>query len=668
MEKTFEITNYAAYNPNLTIQIDKYISEHSGVLGSLFTRAMQGEKVLLIAPTGSGKTYTIIQKLKEISEHGEMKSIFIVPNSINVEQIKVEYNLPGAWGDIPVLPELEKGNVVVMTWDKFIQIDKDTLKDYIAVLDEAHQPLIDMFRINKINGLYECLESTMGQIDITATPNKLDFSEYSYILEYKQNIQTQYNVKLYNCINDDTICDIITNSNKFALLKDDTKYLNFIKENNPNKIIDIITSNSRNLSDTYKEIVSKSTISRVEGLCNTSVLIAGLNIYDNDITDIIIVGEKDLATIKQYVARFRGLKSVNVHIFNKFSKEESKVFEIEWLVSERLKEVSTDIKYFNAKNTSRKFVEQVLDLSPVRLNTSKEFYWNSEKEIYIVNKIGIRNTCYTNYYKKADIQSFKVLLQEYFPNVLIIEENQNNNSARKVYNTIAKEEKDAILTILAQEKSILVGAVEVLTNKISKKTENYFIQNKINVDDLRKELEEKNIHNFIKVGNIAKIVNIYTKDVVEHKYNFNLAWCLANKGNRARGKFFAQINNVIYRDVEKLHPDLMRYTKIEDKLYNVIMNTFKEGVNYTEENLKKFADAFNLMVQGAKVTYKEVSEILNTIFIIEKKQSKRVPTVAFVYDDPFGGVQKNKYNYCKVKSLLTLDDIAKQNDLDDLSL
>ena len=79
------------------------------------------------------------------------KSIFIVPNSINVEQIKVEYEIPGAWGDIPVLPELEKGNVIVLTWDKFIQLDEEILKDYIVVLDEVHQTYIEMFRINKIN-------------------------------------------------------------------------------------------------------------------------------------------------------------------------------------------------------------------------------------------------------------------------------------------------------------------------------------------------------------------------------------------------------------------------------------------------------------------------------------------------------------------------------------
>ena len=51
---------------------------------------------------------------------------------------------------------------------------------------------------------------------------------------------------------------------------------------------------------------------KFDGICNTSVLMAGVNIYEPGITDIIIVEEKDIATIKQYVARFRDLKEVNV--------------------------------------------------------------------------------------------------------------------------------------------------------------------------------------------------------------------------------------------------------------------------------------------------------------------------------------------------------------------
>ena len=667
--KELEKVNYSNYKPNTTIQIDKYISEYEGFLRSLLIRALQGEKSLLISQTGSGKTYSILKMLKEADDLGEIKSIFIVPNSINVEQIKSEYNIPGAWGDISVISELEKGNVVAMTWDKFIQIDKDVLKDYIVVLDEVHQTYIDMFRITKINKLYENLAAAKGQIDITATPNKLDFNNYSYIMEYKQNIQTQYNIKLYDKINDNVISSIIRSSNKFALLKDDTNYLNFIKENNMGKKIDVITSNTRNLSKTYNEIVSNSTMKHVEGICNTSVLIAGLNIYEKEITDIIIIGVKDMATIKQYVARFRDLKEVNVHIFNQYEKE-SNVYDIEWLIETRLNEVYADIEYFNKKNNTSKFVEKVLELSPIRLDSSKEYYWSNETYKYLVNEIGIRNNCYTRYYTKADIQSFKTLLNEYFEDIEIVETKETDNIARKIYNQITTEEKKEVLEKLEQQKNILVGAVEVLSNKISTSTINYLHNSGVNEDDLKEELEKKNINNYLQVKNIAKTINLYSKYVIENKYNYNLAWCIANKGNRARGKFFNQINNITYREIENKYSDLMRYVKIEDKLYNFIIKMFIPGISYTEEHLKQFIEAVEMTIPGMKLTTNKLGELLAQIYNIEKNQSKKVPPIDFLFNkiyNPIHGTKK-KFNYYTVKSFLTLEDIINQNNLDDLSL
>lgn len=64
--KEMEIINYSIYNSNISIDIDRYISEHETILMTMLTRSLQGETNLLIAPTGSGKTYSIINMLKKL--------------------------------------------------------------------------------------------------------------------------------------------------------------------------------------------------------------------------------------------------------------------------------------------------------------------------------------------------------------------------------------------------------------------------------------------------------------------------------------------------------------------------------------------------------------------------------------------------------------------------
>ena len=665
-----ENINYSKYVADEEVIIEKYINQYDLSLELAKAKAKDGKNSLIVAPTGSGKTYSIINMLKRDKK---TKSIFIVPNSINVEQIKVEYNIPGAWGDIPVLPELEKGNVIVLTWDKFIQLDESILKDYIVVLDEVHQTYIEMFRINKINKLYENLGYCKGQIDITATPNKLSFNNYDYILKYEQETQTKYNVKLYNKVCDDTIRNIIENSKKFALLKDDTNYLNFIKENSPNKKIDVITSNTRNLSKAYKEIVTKSTMKKFDGICNTSVLMAGVNIYEPEMTDIIIVEEKDIATIKQYVARFRDLEEVNVHIFNKYQEKESKTYDIEWRVNKVIESRKKAIDFQNSYKLSE-FEEVTLGISPIRLSISNEYYWSDNTKQYMLNEIGIRNGCYSVYYTKANIRSFKTLLEEYFPNIEIVEIEEANNEARKVYNKITTDEKKEILAKLEQEKEILVGAVEVITNKITRLTENYLNYNGFNIEDLKEELIKKSVDQYILINNIAKTINLYTKYVIENRYNYNLAWCIALKGNRSRGKFFGQINNIIYREIENKYPELMRYVKIEDKLYDLIVKTFTPGKSYTEEHLKIFCGAFEITTKGVKITPKELGSKLNEIYNIENIRTKnlsKLHQVDFIYNKIYIPTLCNLDKQIKIntiKSFLTLEDIIDQNKLDDISL
>ena len=653
-----EKNNYSNYLPDNTVQIKKYIGENPTLLMTLIIRALQGEKSLLIAPTGSGKTKEVIEKLK----FADMKSIFIVPNAFNVEQIKEEYDILGAWGEIPVLKEIEKGNLICLTWDKFSQLDKSILKNYIVVLDEVHQTYIDMFRSSKINKLYENLSYCRGEIHITATPNKLNFNQYNYILEYKQEVQTDYKVNLYNKIDDDLIIKIINSSNKFALFKNDKKYLDFIKDNIPNRRIDVVTSDTRNFIDTYKEIVSNSTMEGSEGLCNTSVLVAGVNVNEPNITDIIIIGEKDIATIKQYIARFRNLKSCNIHIFNNY-KDESKIYEIEWLVQQLINEVSEQIERFNVVKPEGNFIMETLNIKPIRLEKSNLYYYNETLGKYEVNEIGIRNECYTRYYNNASINSFKTLLEEYFNDILIVDLEDPNNAARKKYNEIIKIEKKEALERLGTFKSELVGAVQLLTGNVNNDLLNYFNEVRTTPEAQLKNINQNVfIKEYLSIGNITKVLNLYTKYVIKNELPYEIAWSIAIKGNRARGKIFAQINHLAYRKIEKKYKKYIDDTSIEARLYRQIVRLFKPNTSYTTEHLEMFVEAFK-NVEPIKLTTKELSEKLNIIFKIDTKIIKSGNAVDnnFLYKITPTVLPDKKIKIFTIVDFTCLDDLKEEN-------
>ena len=662
-EKTYknEHINYSNYKPSEIINIDKYISEHNrGIINSI-AGSMSGETHLLISQTGSGKTYTILELLKEF----KFKAIFIVPNATNVEQIMREYDIPGAYGDLGAEEQLTKGPVVTMTWDKFAQIKDTDLSEYIAIVDEIHQTFNDMYRDDKIKGLYKNLDYCKGRIDITATPNKLDFKIYDYIVEYEPNIQTKYNVKIYNHIDDNKIIDIINNSNKFALLKDDTKYLNHIKTS-INKKADIVNSNLKDSSQTYFEIVNNSSISKIEGILNTSVIIAGVNINEPNVTDIIVVGVKDPSTIKQYVARFRDLETVNVHIFNsKYNENISNTYEIEWLVSERIKEVQYIIDSFNLMN-KREYRTQGLGLKAFKLENSSEYYYDNDDREYKLNIPGIRNHCYMNYYNNADIVSFKELLNEYFENIEIIHLDKPDNKERKESYKLQNEDKKEALKLLAEDKNLLVGANEILRNKTNSKLDMYFRENRINKDEILEQLNDKCIPSLIKIGNIKKVIDLYTKYIIENNFNYDLAWYIANKGNRSRGKFFQELNIQVFKKIEKKYPQLIDNNLIENRIYNLLTKEFKPGISYTKEHLEIFIEAIKIILPGTKLTEKEIREKLANIYVVESKQVRNVPGVDYIYYKnivPTGGTKTNIYTIKRHKKIA---DIAEDHQLSEI--
>lgn len=617
-----EIINYSQYKATEIIEVNKYISEAKRGVINCITSSISGCINLLIAPTGSGKSYTMINTLKEL----DIKALFILPNASNVQQAMVEYGIPGAYGnDLSPIRAMENGNIIAMTWDKTKQLKDIDLSEYIIVIDEIHQTFTDLYRGEAIQALYNITNRCKGRIDITATPNKLDFKIYDTITEYKQLEQTNYNITTYKGIDTKLIIDILNKSNKSALLMNDKSILTYVSEN-INKRNEVVISDNKDDNKLYNNIMINSDMGEYETLLNTSVIVAGVNINEPNITDIVIVGFKDIGTIKQYVARFRGLKEVNVHIFNTY-KEECNIYSIEWLVRSNIQGFNKVIDSLN--NNIKPTNEFDLVASTVKaIKTDDNIYFDDIEGIYKVNDFTVRGNTYRNYYNNRTIENFNILLGEYFDNIKMygsIEEQLKEEL--KEHRAELKENKDMALDILSKHKDILVGYSDIKKEKTpTYELLEYYHCNNIAIKDCIKQYKLLNIDNLIKYNGLKKIIDLYSKYVLENGFSINVAWELANMSNRKRGTVFGKINTLLYRDLQEEAPHIINNELLENKLFSYITDRFTIGTSYTEEHLKVLAKEIKEIFKLDYSTNK-LSTVLNQIYIINKSQIRSGNTI-----------------------------------------
>lgn len=658
--KESEIINYSSYKPSKVYTIDKYISEDIEGLRMAINKANEGKKVLLLAPTGSGKTYSIINTLKQLN----YKAIFILPNSANVEQAMYEYGIQGAYDNLCPLNAINNGNVVVMTWDKVSKLTETDLSDHIIVIDEIHQTYTDTYREKAIKGLYDVCKNFKGRIDVTATPNKLDFEIYNNIIEYKQNNQIKYNVKLYKGTDTKAIIDILNKSNNGAFLMNDTKELKYISCM-LNKKSDVITADTKENSKLYEEIMTKSHMGDFEALLNTTTIVAGVNIKNPNISDIILVGIKDIGTIKQYVARFRELETVNVHIFNDY-KDECKIDDIERLVSENIKKARILKDAYNlACNGNSEFSTLGLNINPINLDTN--IYFNKDTNSYEVDTLYIKSQVYKKYYNSRTLENFKYLLEEYFNDIEIIYDLKICEETLKdktMYKHDLKKAKEEAISELEKHKNILVGYDEIKKNKRSYKLMEYQSANQLSMDQVQKEYLKHGIHDLILNNSLKSIINLYSKYVLDNQFSTDLAWALAKRKNNK--KIFAQINTIIYDELKQEFPNAFRNDySLEVRIYEWLINEFKEGMSYTQEHLEYLSEALKITFgDNWSLSTDKIGKILNQIYNIDRvkiNSSVAVKNNLFYKNIlPKSATTKKRIDAYTIKSRIELSDIKKE--------
>lgn len=675
IKSMLEKQNYSSYKADSIINIDKYISENLKGIRESIKHATEGKNVLMVAPTGSGKTYSIINTLKEL----DIKALFIFPNSANVQQAIVEYKIAGAYDKIPTKHALEGNKLVAMTWDKTEQLLKEDLSEYIIVIDEIHQTYTDAFRSKAIKSLNNITNKCRGRLDITATPSKLEFEIYNKVIEYKQNIQTEYKVKLYDKINIGKVIEILNNSNNSMLLKDSISTLNYISKK-VNKKSGVVISDTKDTSKLYDRIVSYSDMEGYEVLLNTSVITAGVNINNPNVTDIIVIGEKDVGKIKQYVARARGAKSINVHIFNSYktTNEDSNVYSVEWCINENIKDVESLTNIYNkASKRDLPYRAIGIDISPINIkNIDSNIYYDKKDMCYKTDKLYIKSNAYNNYYQTRTINSFKVLLEEYFNKIEIVETEKETKKIEeeiKGHEEAIKEFKKSAIEQLEGHKKYLVGYSEIKKSMTSSNLLKYHHDMRIDNNICLKYYMEHDLYSLIINNNCRKTIDLFSDFVLDNSYSIDLSWKLATMSDEKRNLFFEQINTTIYRKINKKYANsLLNDDNIGTYTYNYINFNFGVGTSYTKEHLEALAvDLQTFLATKKKLTIKKISLILQSIFVIEVKQHRGVTGLPYKYYKnilPNPVTDKKVIRVYTIKKHIDIEDIKKELGLIDNDL
>lgn len=659
-----EIINHADYKANEKYYIDKYISEENLSIVNLL---LDNRDSLLIAPPGSGKTYEIIQTCKRFN----IKSIFVLPLASNVEQTANTYDLYCAYDKLDLIEALEKSeNIVVCTWDKLQQLKNCGISEYKIILDEVHQIYTDLYREKAIDNMLNIINRAKSRLDVTATPTMLDFSEYEHIVEFIQKNKTNKDIKLYDNVDTKTILDIVNNpKNKSMVLINNKTILNMLADSTAQKH-DVISADTKYTSKLYKLLMEESTMGDYRTLYHTTTLLASYNIKDNNITDIIVVADRELKNISniiQDIARPRRVDNIRVHIFGKF-KDECTTVSVNWLIKKEQLKWQKVADLYN-ESIYDEFTTFKLDVTASDPGGSY-IYYDKETNQYMVDKVKIRAEIYNQYYNSRSIENFAALLSEYLDleadTIEFISGVQEQQvELIKESAKASKEAKKEALEELEKYKDKLVGYKDIVKGSVNYKLYNYMRDNELNEDELLEVYNNNNIA--VSIEKVTDTLDLYSEYVLDYNYSYDLSWKLAKMHHNTRThKFINPVKNIIYSKIKEMYPGEIIDT-IDNRVYDYIVENIKPGMRYTTDHIELLSmDLINKFKDNRKYNTTNTRKLLNEIFSITNKQFRKNTSVSlvgfnFYINKEFTGDTFDKLTRVyTIENLISIDDIKKE--------
>ncbi len=326
--------------PAWQLSVHCKLSDEKPALKALTNLLDSASRLVLRAPTGCGKTYTV---LRHIAPNHHQKTggvtVLAVPTVAMAEQIKNEYSdlkpivitgnesdLHRLYADAPL-----DTCVIVSVYDSAARLlDVISEPTTLLVVDEMHKLVCDYdYRTPAMRTMLRLIKQAHRTLCLSATPELL-FHEaplnFTYCdVDVQQKRPLRFRQYFYDK-REETVIDtilatldehpattILLNVNSKKLLKR-TKIL-LVKSGLSEHDVDIVTRDTMATSPEYRSATEQSRFTR-RVILTTSVLDCGVNILNTGRVQILMLDEKNEDTIIQVANRFRKADTIDVMLFS----------------------------------------------------------------------------------------------------------------------------------------------------------------------------------------------------------------------------------------------------------------------------------------------------------------------------------------------------------------
>ncbi|MGL5088992.1 MAG: DEAD/DEAH box helicase family protein [Cetobacterium sp.] len=595
-------------NASNIYKIEKYLEEQQDIFRSCL---LNNKRSLIVAPCGTGKTFTTINALKQDGR----KFIFAVPNVAVKEQLQEQYNLTGTTDNsLNFLLEQDTKEIVCCyesLQPKFLKNTISKLKDYTLIYDEYHSLIQDYhYRDNtpvlstiKEFGNVKFLTATPFNLINSFTDERIDFITTKTI---KANVEV---IMLEDPVNKKqsrmtktkkrVLVDTILKKKPFPTLYVSTSGISELEA-----IFSQAVINSKNRKGGKYESIIKGILP--QGLTlSTNLFNAGLSLNNKEEVNLIIDFKGydiSKSNFTQLINRFRCSKLVNVFVIQRGIRDtlaQDWIIE-EWLngILERINNGESSINeekvfssdFFNCigyDNLTGKFysLKDYLPLLDHKFNGNKNKSDLILKEVCKVNNWSFKTTKYED----LEAQEFEKISKEKDTSKNILKQyfiDKNNKikdfAYRFIKTKILKDENN--IFYLNQDYGTEASELNLLISQ-NKKMEDIFYKT------IKSKISKEDYHN-----DITKVLNNYFKIVSDYE----------------KLKLPKDLKSKLKEEILKIGSDT-KYFTVSRKILNENIPQFPVNRNMNPDSkVKSFLEFL-----GIKSPKKE-----DKILYVDKKKSK----------------------------------------------